>query len=123
MRRNNIHAKLEVTKVLLPKDYLDLRGTQMFSTGAALEHLLHESLHNPLGARRQTHTTPSSHNTALVALIPPLTVRRTDSSWIHEWFVARALAAAPPNTLLGWERPKPLVTQMRLTCIDNTECL
>ena len=69
----HLHAE---TKVLPLKDYLELRGTQIFSTAAAPEHPLHEGLYNPLGTRRHIHTTPSSHYTALRAMIPPSPVRK-----------------------------------------------
>ena len=62
----HLHAE---TKVLPLKDYLELRGTQIFSAVAAPEHL-HEGLYNPVGTRRHIHTTPSSHYTALRAMIP-----------------------------------------------------
>ena len=51
-----LHAE---TKVLPLKDYLELRGTQIFSAAAAPEHPLHEGLYNPVGTRRHIHTTPS----------------------------------------------------------------
>ena len=34
-------------------------------------------------------------------MIPPLPLGRSESSWLHQNFVARALADAPPNTLVG----------------------
>ena len=89
------------------KDYLELRGTQIFSAAATLEHSLHEGLYNPVGTRRHIHTTPSSHYTALRAMIPPLPLGRSESSWLHQNFVARALAGAPPNNHLG-EAPPPV---------------
>ena len=100
----HLHAE---TKVLPLKDYLELRGTQIFSTAAAPEHPLHEGLYNSVGTRRHIHTTPSSHYTALRAMIPPLPLGRSESSWLHQSFVARALANAPPNTFLG-EAPPPV---------------
>ena len=100
----HLHAE---TKVLPLKDYLELRGTQIFSAAAAPDHPLHEGLYNPVGTRRHIHTTPSSHYTALRAMIPPLPLGRSESSWLHQSFVARALANAPPNTLLG-EAPPPV---------------
>ena len=51
--------------------------------------------------------TPSSHYTALRAMIPPLPLGRSERSWLHQSFVVRALANAPPNTLLG-ETPPPV---------------
>ena len=85
----------------------NLRGTQIFSAAAAPEHLLHEGLYNPVSTRRHIHITPSSHYTPLHAMIPPLLLRRSESSWLHQNSVARTLASAPFNTLLG-EAP-PLV--------------
>ena len=40
-------------------------------------------------------------------MIPPLPLGRPESSWLHQNFVARALANAPPNTLLG-DAPPPV---------------
>ena len=40
-------------------------------------------------------------------MIPYLPLERSESSWLHQNFVARALADAPPNTLLG-EAPPPV---------------
>ena len=40
-------------------------------------------------------------------MIPLLPLGRSESSWLHPSFVARALANAPPNTLLG-EAPIPV---------------
>ena len=90
----HLHAE---TKVLPLKDYLELRGTQIFSAAAAPEQPLREGLYNPVGTRRHIHTTPSSHYTALRAMIPPLPLGRAES-WLHQNFIARALANAPPNT-------------------------
>ena len=98
----HLHAE---TKDLPLKDYLKLRGTQMFSAAAAPEHALHEGLYNPVGTRRHIHTTPSSHYTALRAMIPSLLLGRSESSWLHQNFVARALVSAPPYTLLGKASP------------------
>ena len=95
------------TKVLPLKDYLELRGTQIFSAVAASEHPLHKGIYNPVGTGKHIHTTPSSHNTVLRAMILPLPLGRSESSWLHQNFVARALANAPPNTLLG-EAPPPV---------------
>ena len=53
----HLHAE---TKVLPLKDYLELRGTQIFSAAAAPDHPLHEGLYNPVGTRSHIHTTPSS---------------------------------------------------------------
>ena len=63
----HLHAE---TKVLPLKDYLELRGTQIFSAAAAPEYPLHEGLYNPVGRRRHSHTTPSSQYTALRAMTP-----------------------------------------------------
>ena len=38
-------------------------------------------------------------------MIPPLPLGRSESSWLHQSFVARALANAPSNTLLGEALP------------------
>ena len=40
-------------------------------------------------------------------MIPPLSLGRSENSRLHQSFVARALADAPPNTLLG-EAPLPV---------------
>ena len=40
-------------------------------------------------------------------MIPPLPLGKSESSWLHQSFVARALADASPNTLLG-EAPPPV---------------
>ena len=100
----HLHAE---TKVLPLKVYLEIRGTQIFSAAAAPEHPLHEGIYNPVGTRRHIHTTPSSHYTALRAMIPPLPLGRSEISWLHQNFVARVLAGAPPNTLL-WKVPPPV---------------
>ena len=93
-----LHAK---TRILPLKDYLELRGTQIFSAAAAPEHPLHEGLYNPVGTRRHIHTTASSYYTALRAMIPPLPLGSSESSWLHQDFVARDLADAPSNTSGG----------------------
>ena len=108
------------TRVLPLKDYLELGGTQIFSAAAAPEHPLHEGLYNPVDTRRHIHITPSSHYTALRAMIPPLLLGRSESFWLLQNFVARALTNAPPNTLLGEAH---LFIQMRQTCIDRNECI
>ena len=100
----HLHAE---TMVLPLADHVDLRGTQLFSAASMVDHPLHEGLHNPVGTRRHIHTTPSAHYTALRAMIPPLPPQRSESSWLHESFVARALAAAPSNNVLG-EAPLPI---------------
>ena len=51
------------------------------------------------------HTTPSLHYTVMHAMIPPLPLGRSESSWLHQNFVTRALADAPVNTLLGEASP------------------
>ena len=40
-------------------------------------------------------------------MVPPLSLGRSESSWLHQNFVARALAGAPPNTILE-EAPPPV---------------
>ena len=97
-----LHAE---PRALPLKDYLELRGTQLVSAAAAPEHPLHEGLYNTVSTRKHIHTTPSSHCTALRAMIPPLPLGRSEISWLHQNFVARALADAPPNTLLGEAPP------------------
>ena len=87
-----------------------LSGTyeaQKYSLCATQEHSLHEELHKPVGTQRHIHTTPRSHYTALHAMIPPLPVRKSESSWLLQNFVARAIADVPHNTLLG-ETPPPV---------------
>ena len=98
----HLHAEIRVLPLM---EYLELRLTQIFSAAAAPEHPLHEGLYNPLGTRRHIHTKPSSHYTALRAMIPPLPLGRSESSWLHQNFVARALANAPLVLTLFCERP------------------
>ena len=50
------------TKALPLKNYLNLRGTQIFAAAAVTETLLHKELHNPLEPWRHRHITLSSHN-------------------------------------------------------------
>ena len=85
----HLHAE---TKVLPLKDYLEVRGTQVFSAAAAPEHPLHEGLYNPVDTRRHIHTTPSSHYTALRAMIPPSPVRKVREFLAASEFCSQSLS-------------------------------
>ena len=101
----HLHAE---TKVLPLKPHVDMRGVQCFAAASRQDHPLH-TLHLAVGTRRQIHTTPSAHFRALRAQIPPLPPQRKESSWIHEFFVSKALSDAAPNSSLG-EVPPPIAS-------------
>ena len=77
--------------------------------------------YNSVGTRRHIHTTSISHYTALHDMIPPLPLGKSESSWLHQSIVARALADAPPNTF--WERSHLLLSQMRQASIGRNKCI
>ena len=100
----HLHAE---AKVLPLQHHVDMRGVQCFAAASLTDHPLHRPLHQPLGTRRHIHTTPSDRYSQLSAQIPPLPPLRTERSWIHEFFVSRALSEAAPNSILG-EAPPPI---------------
>ena len=112
----HLHAE---TMVLPLRDHMDLRGTQLFTAAASPEHPLHDRLHNPIGTQRQIHTTPSAHYTALRTMIPPPPPQRSESSWLHESFVTRYLAAAPSNSVLGEAPPSLMPGELGLPRQDR----
>ena len=85
---------------LLPRhaNILCCRGSRTSATQRALQPSRYTV------TRRHIYTTPSSHYTALRAMIPPLPLGRSESSWLHQNFIARA-SADVPNTL--GEAPPP----------------
>ena len=97
----HLHAE---TKVLPIRDHLDMRSTQAYAAAADPGHPLH-GLHHPVDTRRHLHSTPASHYGSLRTLIPPPPERRTELSWIHQYFVTRSLDGAPSNSLLGDSPP------------------
>ena len=96
-----------------------MRGTQFFAAASVQEHPCHH-LHSPIVTRRALHSTPASHFRALRALSLPTPPQRSEKAWIHEVFVARYLAAAQPNSILG--EPPPTINPEE-TSLPRRDCV
>ena len=85
----------------------------------------YKGLHNSLGTCNSyfssIHAIATSHLKILRATIFRRPLVKAENSWLHKIFVARTFVNSSPITFLK-EATLYISVQMRLTCIDRTEC-